>query len=795
MKGSDLYSAGFHHLVSVTPYDCELANNSTINPDHRGKAPGIRYASGKWGGYAWRTERVRFDDVVRWDEAGANIGFAGKAYPALDIDVLEESLVDEIRQLALEHLGPAPVRVGRKPKALLIYHASEKIHTQRIRFVDVDTGELHLVEFLGDGAQYVVAGNHAITHKPYEIDQDLTALGPNRLTSITNARVDKFMDEMVSLLELFGYKIEGRHKGAANRDQVDQDRLRAKDLDKFEKIVSHLPNDYPDRESYIAMGYAIKGATQADPGRGMSMFMEWADRWSGGVNDTHNTELDWARMLPPFELGAEFVYKKAQEAGVYDVSLDFEAQPREEGEDYETTAPGGPVNFSESSLAQRFARKHAGRAKHVGLWKRWVIWNGSRWEQDFTDHHIDLIRLFCDQESNRALHTIESEGKAETTATRLASNRTFQNIAAIAKSLRSVSMDPATFDADPDLINTPDGVVDLRTGELKQSRPDMYMTKTTRVTPQSSDSPVWDKFIDEVTLGDPSLKDYLQVLAGYAATGHCSEHVMPFFHGVGSNGKSVFLETLSWILGDYATTTPVETLTASDREKNTADLADLAGVRMVTAQETEAGKFWDEQRVKLLTGGDLIKARFLHANFFTFRPQFTLVVAGNHEPRLKSVGPAMQRRIKLVPWRFIAKQRDTTLTRRLQAEAPAIMQWIVEGAVRWYQTGFPISGTVEEATQSYFDQEDVVGRFARTCLEVDHETDSDAGDIYAAFQAWCAEENIRPWATRTFFGEFQVWAGVEGIYKGKHPKTRRVQWKGCKVLPVSKNIVDFAVVR
>lgn len=795
IKGIDLFNAGFKQLVSVTPYNCELADNSTINPKDLGKAPGIKYASGKWGGYAWRSQAVTADMVRQWDAAGANIGLACAAFPALDIDVLDENLVAEIRKLALDHLGFAPIRIGRHPKALLMYRAKGKIETQRLRFVDVDTGELHLVEFLGDGAQFVVSGKHAVTHKDYVVDQDLTSLTAGGLTEIDAEKVDSFILELKHTLELFGYKIESHNKGAANRDQIDQDKLRSTDLDKFEKIVAALPNDFADRETYIAVGYAIKGATQSDPGRGLAMFLDWCSRWSGGVNDADTVELDWQRMLPPFELGEDYIYRMAQAAGVYEPANDFDAVIPEEGEEMETTAPGGPIMFSESSLAQRFARKHAGRAKYVGLWKRWVIWNGARWEKDDTEHHIDLIRNFCDVESNRALNSIDAEGRAESTATRLAAARTFQNIAAISRSLRSVSMAPDAFDADPDLLNTPGGVVDLKSGKLKQARPDMYMSKSTNVTPNiEMECPLWDKFLDEVTQGDDSLKEYLQVLAGYAATGHTGEHLMPFFHGVGSNGKSVFLETISWILGDYATTTPVETLTASDREKNTADLADLAGVRMVTAQETEAGKFWDEQRVKLLTGGDLIKARFLHANFFTFKPQFTIIVAGNHEPRLKSAGPAMRRRIKLVPWRFVARQRDVSLPMRLRAEAPAILDWIVQGAAKWYAEGFPEVGTVEEATTAYFEAEDVVGRFAKTCLDVDYSTDSEAADIYAAFVAWCAEENMKPWANRTFFGELQVWAGQEGVYKAKHPRTRRIVWKGVKVLPVTKNVVEFRAV-
>jgi putative DNA primase/helicase len=205
-------------------------------------------------------------------------------------------------------------------------------------------------------------------------------------------------------------------------------------------------------------------------------------------------------------------------------------------------------------------------------------------------------------------------------------------------------------------------VIDLRTNELRPHCPTDYMTKITAVGPDPN---------------DPELIASLQRMAGYALTGSTQEHALFFHHGVGANGKSTFFNVLAGIMGDYHRTAPIETLIASPNERHPTDLAGLQGARLVSAIETEEGRRWDESKLKALTGGDTISARFMRQDFFEYRPQFKLIIAGNHKPALRSVDEAIRRRLHLVPWNVVIPpaERDKKLGEKLRAEWPGILAW------------------------------------------------------------------------------------------------------------------------
>jgi putative DNA primase/helicase len=163
---------------------------------------------------------------------------------------------------------------------------------------------------------------------------------------------------------------------------------------------------------------------------------------------------------------------------------------------------------------------------------------------------------------------------------------------------------------------------------------------------------------------------FLQRMAGYSLTGSIQEHALFFHHGVGANGKSTFASVLAGILGDYQRTAPIETFVASWGERHPTDLAGFQGARLVTAIETEEGRRWDETKVKTLTGGDRVSARFMRQDFFEYQPQFKLMIAGNHKPALRSVDEAIRRRLHLVPWAVVIPpaERDKNLGDKLRAE-------------------------------------------------------------------------------------------------------------------------------
>ena len=191
--------------------------------------------------------------------------------------------------------------------------------------------------------------------------------------------------------------------------------------------------------------------------------------------------------------------------------------------------------------------------------------------------------------------------------------------------------------------------INLRTGEQYAPRPEDYCTKIAPVAP-SGDCPLWHAFLARVTGDDTELQEYLARVCGYWLTGHTREHALFFLYGTGANGKSVFIDTITGMMGDYATAAPIETFLAARGERHPTELAALRGARLVVAHETDAGRRWNEGRIKQLTGGDTVAARFVRQDFFTYKPSFKICIVGNHKPSLRTVDEAMRRRFHLIPF-------------------------------------------------------------------------------------------------------------------------------------------------
>jgi putative DNA primase/helicase len=227
-------------------------------------------------------------------------------------------------------------------------------------------------------------------------------------------------------------------------------------------------------------------------------------------------------------------------------------------------------------------------------------------------------------------------------------------------------------------------------------------------------------------------------VSGYSLTGSTREHKLFFGYGTGANGKSVFLTTLRGVLGSYAAVAAMETFTATQNEQHPCDLAMLRGARLVVAQETEGGKRWAESRIKLMTGGDAISARFMRQDFFTYTPAFKLFIAGNHRPGLRSVDQAMRRRLDLVPFSVTIPEaeRDRHLTARLRREWPGILTWAVEGCLEWQRTGLAPPPAVASATDEYLAGEDVIQTWIDECCTVDKAKAAYSSALYSAFKAW-----------------------------------------------------------
>ena len=286
------------------------------------------------------------------------------------------------------------------------------------------------------------------------------------------------------------------------------------------------------------------------------------------------------------------------------------------------------VEYSEDWLALALVNRHADEWRYVPRWGMWMHFRAGRWVQDERNRTLTYARKVC-----RAAAT---EGEDKT----LGKSATVAAVERLARCDERMATAVDEWDRDPWLLNTPGGTVDLRTGILRPHKQTEYISKVTVVTPADTGCPLFMEFIYKITDGKQELIGFLQRSLGYAMTGLTKEHALFFWYGTGGNGKSVLLNTITSILNEYHTSASMETFVESYNDRHPTELAALRGAHMVTAVETEKGRNWAENKIKALTGGDPITARFMRQDFFTYTPMFTLVIAGNHKPSLRSVDPA-----------------------------------------------------------------------------------------------------------------------------------------------------------
>ncbi len=398
-----------------------------------------------------------------------------------------------------------------------------------------------------------------------------------------------------------------------------------------------------------------------------------------------------------------------------------------------------PVGLSDDALALRFAEAHGNRWKFVAAWAQWYAHDGTAWQSDKTLEAVDLARAICREACEDVLCMDHLEpARRERVMKEIRSSRTVMAVQTLARADRRHAATVDQWDADPWLLNTPGGEINLKTGVMQPHRLESFSTKMTAVTPMAGPCPTWHKFLARVTGGDQELIAYLQRLCGYALVGEVVEHVLVFVYGLGANGKSTFVNTVAGILGSYGQTAPMDTFTETAGAQHPTDLAMLRGARLVTATETEDGRRWAAAKIKVLTGGDRIAARFMRQDFFEFVPQFTLIISGNHKPGLRAVDEAMRRRMHLIPFTqtIPAHERDTGLPKALQAEWPAILQWMIDGCLEWQRTGLNPPAAVSAATEDYLADEDVLGQWLDEATEREHGSFETTSNLHRDYRDW-----------------------------------------------------------
>jgi putative DNA primase/helicase len=405
-----------------------------------------------------------------------------------------------------------------------------------------------------------------------------------------------------------------------------------------------------------------------------------------------------------------------------------------------------PPAFSDEALALRFAARHAQSLRFVAGWGAWMEWTGSVWRRDSTLAAFDLARAICREAA--------AECNDSKLAQSVASAKTVAAVERLARADRRLAATVEQWDCNPMLLNTPSGIINLCDGSISPHRADDFLTRITAVAP-GGECPRFIAFLHEITGGDEELTAYLRRVLGYSATALTREHALFFAHGTGANGKSVLLNTAAKVLGGYAKSAPVEAFMATRGDRIPNDIAGLRGARFVTSVETDDGKRWAEARLKQLTGGDVVSARFMRAEWFDFTPTFKIMIAGNHRPSLANVDEAIRRRLQIIPFSVTipAAERDPHLAEALQAEWPGILTWMIAGCVDWQLRGLAPPSAVCKATETYLAAEDSIGAWTADQLEADRASWVSSSDLFASWRAWATNAGEAPGSQKALTGK------------------------------------------
>lgn len=430
--------------------------------------------------------------------------------------------------------------------------------------------------------------------------------------------------------------------------------------------------------------------------------------------------------------------------------------------------PVGVAPFTDLGNAHRLEQEH-GRDLRFARGLGWLVYDGRRFEEDATGaaerrmHSVArgmlersaLLTLAAAREpSKERSEALQGEAKAfESWAKKSQHAQRLQSGLAVASSLESIACSPEDFDPDGWALNVQSGSINLRTGTIgPHNRADML----TRLAPTAfteAACPAWLAFLEKVFAGDQELIGFVRRAVGYCLTGSTAEQCFFVCHGMGANGKSTLLETLRFVLGDYAMTTGTDTfMRARDGRGPENDVARLRGARFVSAVESGEGRKLDEERIKRLTGGDTVTARFLYREAFEFVPQFKIWLAVNDKPEITGTDLGIWRRVRLIPFNVTIPEReqDRELGAKLRAEASGILHWAVQGCLEWQREGLKPPDIVTAATTEWRHTANVAARFVDEACTRGDGLSVKVGALYGAFQEWAKHQGEEAVSAKAF---------------------------------------------
>ncbi|MFZ8765662.1 phage/plasmid primase, P4 family [Enterococcus diestrammenae] len=432
-----------------------------------------------------------------------------------------------------------------------------------------------------------------------------------------------------------------------------------------------------------------------------------------------------------------------------------------------TDIPNEPkryYSYDDTGNAERFLDIFGSLSKYSYVNKCWYFYNGKNWEQDnigAVRKWIDqTIEIFKQEPVNVPKSTSEDELKKylEAKEKHLKRSRNNAGKEAMMREIKhNVAVLPEEFDGEDMLFNAQNGYVDLASGTLNNHDITKMFTRISNAEyTDKVDCPRWELFLEQIFDGDRELIRYIQKAVGYSLTASTKEQVMFILYGNGRNGKSVFLDIVSEIMGTYAKSMQADSLMVKKGGSggHNEDIARLDGARMVTSSEPNEGVRLDEGLIKQLTGGDSVSASFKGGHVFDYKPKYKLWLATNHKPIIRGNDDGIWRRLPLIPFtvQIPLDKVDKNLTEKLRIELPGIFNWAVEGCLMWQREGLKPPAGIQQATMEYRKEMDVIGGFIEECCTTGPGYAIGATDLFKAYDKWARDMNEHPFS-QTVFGK------------------------------------------
>lgn len=426
---------------------------------------------------------------------------------------------------------------------------------------------------------------------------------------------------------------------------------------------------------------------------------------------------------------------------------------------------------TEDGNALRYADTYAGQLLYIlehGAWAAWDghVWNLENGDQVAVENARRLVRALPAETKQEAAWRKKSQARSNIT-----------NTISLASNTKGMYANMTKFDTNPWLLNTPNGIVDLTSGEISDPDPATLCLRSTNCgADPNMATPVYDRFMDQTFMSDTALIQYVQKIFGLTLIGEVKEQLFLFFHGVGANGKSTLLELYKHILGTgdtgYATVLPAEAFLTNAGNRHPAEIAKLAGARLAVTSETEEGQHFAEARVKQLTGADTISARFMRQDWFDFTPSHTLIMVSNHEPDVSAGGQAFWRRIRKIPFNYVVpeKDRDPNLLNKLIQESPGILWKTILATIDYHKNGIgETPAAVLAATREYESEQDTVKMYIQECCKIGNPNQQGysikVAEFRQEYETWCRINDFEPVGSKTLTQRMKAY-GVESCKSG-----------------------------